>query len=118
MPFRPLRQVRSLTGAFADILAGTPTEDFIQVILTDETPLIDPMKRLRATYPNACHLAYARQARGPQKPLRSVAARAAVTPIEMIADFLNVVRGREPDGAELAIVADKLHAADFAEDRA
>jgi exonuclease SbcD len=35
----------------------------------------------------------------------------------MIADFLNVVRGREPDGAELAIVADKLHAAIVAEGR-
>lgn len=116
VPFRPLRQVRSLTGAFADILAGTPTEDFIQVILTDETPLIDPMKRLRATYPNACHLAYARQARATEA-IALGSARAAVTPIEMIADFLNVVRGREPDGAELAIVADKLHAANVAEGR-
>ncbi len=116
VPFRPLRQVRSLTGAFADILAGTPTEDFIQVILTDETPLIDPMKRLRATYPNACHLAYARQARATEA-IALGAARAAVTPMEMIADFLNVVRGREPDGAELAIVADKLHAANVAEGR-
>ena len=116
LPFRPLRQVRSLTGAFADLLAGTPSNDFVQAILTDETPLIDPMKRLRATYPNACHLAYSRQARSPEN-MSLGAGRAAVTPIEMVSDFLRIVRGREPDGAEVAIVADKLHAAAVAEDR-
>ena len=116
LPFRPLRQVRSLTGAFADLLAGTPSDDFVQAILTDETPLIDPMKRLRATYPNACHLAYSRQARSPEN-MSLGAGRAAVTPIEMVSDFLRIVRGREPDGAEVAIVADKLHAAAVVEDR-
>ncbi len=109
VPFRPIRQVRSLTGAFSDLLEGTPSDDFIQAILTDENPLIDPMKRLRATYPNACHLAYARQERAAEaKGLGS--GRAAVTPIEMIGDFVKVVRGREPNATEVAIVAEKLHA--------
>ena len=116
VPFRPLRKVRSLTGAFADLLAGTPSEDFIQAILTDKIPLIDPMKRLRATYPNACHLAYSRQERSPEN-MSLGAGRAAVTPIEMVSDFLKAVRGREPDGAEVVIIAGKLHAAAVAEDR-
>lgn len=115
--FRPIRQVRSLTGKFSDLLAGTPSEDFIQANLTDENPLIDPMKRLRATYPNACHLAYDRLARAPEaKALGN--GRAAVTPIEMVGDFVKVVRGREPNTAEVAIVADKLHAAASGEEQA
>lgn len=117
VPFRPLRQVCSLTGAFADLLAGTPSEDFIQAILTDEIPLIDPMKRLRAIYPNACHLAYARQTRAPEAGAVG-AGRPAITPIDMFGDFLKAVRGRAPDGAEVAIIAEKLHAADADEDRA
>ena len=36
--------------------------------------------------------------------------RATVTPIEMIGDFVKVVRGREPNATEVAIVAEKLHA--------
>ena len=110
VPFRPVRQVRSLTGAFSDLLAGTPSEDFIQVILTDEIPLIDPMKRLRTTYPNACHLAYDRQARAPEIKMLG-GGRAKVTPIEMVGDFMKVVCGREPNSAEVALVANKLHAA-------
>lgn len=116
VPFRPLRTVRSLTGAFAELLAGVPSEDLIQAILTDESPIIDPMKRLRATYPNACHLAYCRQARTQENILLG-AARAAVSPVEMVNHFLKAVRGREPDGAEAAVIADKLHAAEVAEDR-
>ena len=116
VPFRPIRQVRSLTGAFSDLLAGTPSEDFIQAILTDESPLIDPMKRLRATYPNACHLVYARQARAPETKALG-AGRAAVTPIEMVGDFMKVVCGRGPNTAEAAIVAEKLHAAAYGEEQ-
>ncbi|MDF2142648.1 exonuclease SbcCD subunit D [Paenirhodobacter sp. CAU 1674] len=117
VPFRPLRQVRSLTGAFAELLAGTPSDDFVQAILTDETPLIDPMKRLRVTYPNTCHLTYARQGRTPETKALG-AGRAAVTPIEMVGDFLKAVRGGAPSDAELAIAADRLHAGNTAEDRA
>ncbi|MBL4918663.1 exonuclease SbcCD subunit D [Szabonella alba] len=116
LPFRPLRQVRSLTGAFADLLAGTPSEDFIQAILTDASPLIDPMKRLRVTYPNACHLAYAKQARAQEVKTLGTGS-AVVTPVEMIGDFLKVVRGRDASGPEMAILADKLHVAVSAEDR-
>ncbi|MCC1482403.1 exonuclease SbcCD subunit D [Roseibaca sp. Y0-43] len=116
VPFRPNRQVRSLTGAFSDLLAGTPSKDFIQAILADEVPLIDPMKRLRAIYPNACHLAYARQARAPEAKAFG-AGRAATTPIEMIHDFIKVVRGREPNAEEVAIVGDKLHAAASGEEQ-
>ena len=113
VPFRPLRQVRSLTGAFADLLAGTPSGDFVQAILTDENPLVDPMKRLRATYPSACHLAYSRQPRRLES-MGLGAGRAAVTPIEIVSNFLKLVRGRDPDGAEVAIIADKLHATEVA----
>ena len=115
--FRPIRQVRSLTGAFSDLLAGTPSEDFIQAILTDENPLIDPMKRLRAAYPNACHLTYDRQGRAPENKMLS-GERAAVTPIDMVGDFIKVVRGREPNASEVEIVADKLHAAASGEEHA
>ncbi len=39
------------SGVFSALLAGTLSEDFIQAILTDENPLLDPMKGLRAAYP-------------------------------------------------------------------
>lgn len=55
--------------------------------------------------------------RGRQKIWCQGAGRAAVMPIEMVSNFLKVVRGREPDGAEVEMIADKLHAAEVADDR-
>lgn len=106
--FRPLRQVRSLTGAFDDLMAGTASDDFIQAVLTDAHPLIDPMKRLRELYPNACHLSYARQGRAPETKALG-AGRVAVTPLEMIGEFLDTVRDEGMSEAETAIVTDRLH---------
>lgn len=74
------------------------------------------LHRSRVMGVNACHLAYSRQARA-QENIVLGAGRAAVLPVEMVNNFLKVVRGREPDGAEGAIIADKLHAAEVAEDR-
>ena len=43
--------------------------------------------------------------------------RAAGTPIEMIGDFVKVVRGREPNATEVAIVSEKLHAVTSGEEQ-
>ena len=48
IPFKPLREIRVLRGKLADLIAsGTPSKDFIKVVLTDESSLIDPMKKIR-----------------------------------------------------------------------
>lgn len=108
LPFRPLRQVRRLTGALTDLLAGPPSDDFIQIVLTDDTPQIDPMQRLRTPYPNVCHLSYARQTRAPETKSLGVAA-AALTPLDMVSQFIALVDARDPNADELALLADQLH---------
>lgn len=113
--FRPIRQARSLTGAFSELLEGTPSEDFVQAILTDAVPIMDPMKRLRATYPNACHLTYARQAHAPETKALGTG-RATVTPMEMVGLFLERVRGQGLSADDLAIIEDTLHAVATQED--
>lgn len=108
VPFHPVRQVRSLSGSFEELMAGTPSEDFVQVVLSDEHPLIDPMKRLREIYPYACHLSYAGHARGLEGRAPG-GRRAASTPTDMIGNFLGAVRGEGLTAEEAMIVADKLH---------
>ncbi len=108
LPFHPLRQVRRLTGALTDLLAGPPSDDFIQIVLTDDTPQIDPMQRLRTPYPNVCHLSYARQTRAPETKSLGVAA-AALTPLDMVSQFIALVDARDPNADELALLADQFH---------
>lgn len=59
-----LHDVREITGKF-DELTGLSAytqqnrEDYLRVVLTDETRVVNPMENLRQIYPNVLELAYA-----------------------------------------------------------
>lgn len=50
----PLRQLRELKGTFEELMAPEtdPSEDYLQITLTNESPVIDAMPKLRAKFPN------------------------------------------------------------------
>jgi len=108
VPFEPLRHVRALTGNHAELLLAAPSNDFVKAILTDTVPVIDGMKRLREVFPNACDLVYARDERGTgMKPLDGQFAKAA-DPIEVVGDFLELVRDERLSEKETEVIAQAL----------
>ncbi|MEO1265697.1 MAG: exonuclease SbcCD subunit D C-terminal domain-containing protein [Pseudomonadota bacterium] len=106
IPFQPLRGVRTLRGRLDELLAdGTPpSNDFIQFELTDPHRLIDPMKRLRDRFPNACGLVYAALERKPAEAAGGVPSTEPETPADVVGAFLNAVRQSGPTEAEQAIL--------------
>jgi len=108
IPLKPIRGVRVLRGRHAELLLAERSADFVKAVLTDETPLIDPMKRLREVFPNACQLTYDRDERAPD--IKSVAPRVTkvADPIELIGDFLEQVRSERMSDRELKLVASAL----------
>ncbi|QKO30024.1 exonuclease SbcCD subunit D [Caproicibacterium lactatifermentans] len=55
----PPHDVRVLSGRFEELLAAakeTPSKDYLQVRLTDTSPVFQPMDQLRTYYPNLLHL--------------------------------------------------------------
>ena len=109
IPFVPPRQVRVMTGRFAELAAGEPSDDFIRFVLTDDGHVMDAMNRLRAVYPNACTLSYAFEERAPEVKSLGPAPHRAATPREVIAGFLDLLRGEPLAEAEDAIIAGALH---------
>ncbi|MHA6687649.1 exonuclease SbcCD subunit D [Mesorhizobium sp. A556] len=109
IPFVPLRSVCVLRGHLDDLLAGAPSNDIIKVILADEVPRIDPMKRLREIYPHACQLTYARDERPIHTTLAESVDLRASQPMDVIGDFLQQVRGERLSTAELPLVSSALH---------
>ncbi len=62
-PLRPLRDLRVLRGSYWELsllanYEGTPREDYLQILLTDEEEVPEALGRLRAIYPNLLHLTY------------------------------------------------------------
>lgn len=108
VPLRPLRQVRTIRGKLLELLAAAEvSNDIVRVVLTDDTPQIDPMKRIRAVYPNAVQLAYERNERPVELHLEEQ--RAAIDdPQTLSSEFLEFIRGEPLSDAEGQIVASAL----------
>lgn len=107
IPIAPLRAVRTIRGTLAELLAAPePSADFIRIVLTDETPQIDPMKRMREIYPNAVQLAYERERRLSEP--RADLERASNTPQRIVADFIGFVRENPLSEEEAALVEAQL----------
>lgn len=110
IPFKPLHAVRVVTGKHADLLLAEPSDDFVKAVLTDDAPVIDAMKRLRAVFPNACELTYRRDEHAPE--IKSLAGRSVkvADPIEVISDFLGVIRNDPITETEQAVIASAFRA--------
>ncbi len=104
LPFRPLRGVRTVKGKHAELLLAEPSEDFVKVVLTDDAPLIDGMKRLRAVFPNACELRYERDQRAPEMKALGGGRAKVADPLEVMSDFLAFVREEALSDRERDIV--------------
>jgi len=119
IPFQPLRGVRLAEGKHAELMTAPPSEDFVKVVLTDETPVIDAMKRLRDTvFPNACELSYKRDARAPEtKSLTRRTAKMA-EPSDLIRAFLEDVGAEQMSDEEANVIALALHEIRQGEDAA
>jgi exonuclease SbcD len=115
IPFAPARCVRVLRGSLAELLGAAPSEDFVKAELTDAAPLIEPMKRLRAVFPNACELAYVRDQRAPEIKSAPMTTARLADPLAMIDDFLDQVRGERLSAAERGEVEAALEALQRAE---
>ena len=63
VPLTPLHDLRVIRGSFAEVTnkafyEGTATDDYLQVILTDEEDVPEAIGRLRIVYPNIMKLTY------------------------------------------------------------
>jgi exonuclease SbcD len=54
--FSPRRDMRTVEGTMADIEQQELNEDYVFVRLLDEAPVLAPMEKVRAVYPNAMHV--------------------------------------------------------------
>ena len=80
----------------AELLLSERSTDLVKVVLTDELPLVDPMKQLREVFPNACHLSYARDERKPDNGSRLPDQARINDPRQVIGDFVELGSRRAP----------------------
>lgn len=115
IPFKPLRRVRVVKGLHAELLLNENSDDIVKAILTDETPVIDAMKRLRSVFPNACDMTYARDEQTKERKSFEARAVAMAKPIDVVNDFLKLVRDQLMTDDEARVLVSALSALEKAE---
>lgn len=92
------RDMRRISGKIEDLEQHSVNEDYVYVTLTDENPVLFPMERIRAVYPNAMHvdrIASTRaQLNGENKEELTVAKK-ELKPVELFSAFYEEVRGEK-----------------------
>ncbi len=116
LPFTPIRRARVLRGKHAELLLADPSSDFVKAVLTDDTPVIDGMKRLRGAFPNVCELIYARDERPREKKPADGIAVAAAEPVEVVRNFLLEVGLEAISETEQEVVSASLSRLQLKED--
>jgi len=91
------RDMRTVEGLMADIERHERNDDYVFVRLLDEAPVLYPMERVRAVYPNAMHVT---RAAGLPRPIGEAAGnagedRAQMDDLTLFKAFYKEVRGSE-----------------------
>ena len=55
IPLIPPHEMREISGSFAELMQMPPSEDYLQLIITDEEPPADAVRQLRTVFPNLLH---------------------------------------------------------------
>lgn len=110
IPLIPLRDMRVIRGPINELLSpsvyeGTDTEDYIQVILTDEEDILDSMGKIRTVYPNVMHLEYDNLRYQEMKSGTTVEDPAQKTHLELFREFYLLQNNIELDDEKMAIVS-------------
>ncbi|HEX7055809.1 MAG TPA: exonuclease SbcCD subunit D [Bacilli bacterium] len=106
--FAPLRDMRTIAAPIAEIEKHAPSDDYVFVTLLNDNPVLFPMERVRAVYPNALHVERrVAVANTDTNGGENVAARRRETdPTALFAAFYQEVLQVTPDEAKLRMFAD------------
>lgn len=112
---KPVHDMRKIRGTMEQILqaaSGTRDLDYIQVSLTDEDELYNPMEMLRSVYPNVMELILTKNLVREEQQNEKRQADRSRTPMQMFEDFYREVRREEMDEARKDLILEIMKEAE------
>ena len=113
LPLIPLRKMRKLKGDLTNltdpmVVSMEPCEDYLQITLTDEEELIDPIGTLRRVYPNVMQLLFEKREKETAGAFTASNDMADKPITELFADFYELIRGQRPDEARKQVIKEVI----------
>ena len=110
----PLRDMQRISGKFADILLkakSTPSQNYVQIELTDSGAIFDPMAQLKDYYPNLLNLTRKRSQSIGDERGNQHAKSALLSETELFEQFAKQVLGEELSVDETRVASDLIEQA-------
>lgn len=105
--FIPEKDMRTVEGTIDEINAHEPSEDYVFVKLRDKTPVMHPMEKVRAIYPNAMHVE--RQTFFAESKKETPEMKSQLTDLELFESFYTEMKGEQADDETKALFEKVLH---------
>ncbi len=92
IPLTPRHDLREIRGTYEEVTLkknyeNTPTDDYIQVVLTDEEDVVDAMAKLRVIYPNLMKLSYDNKRTREQRDVSGTENVESRSPLDLFEEF-------------------------------
>lgn len=108
----PLHEMRVLKGRLEDVLRQGQEEwkeekgreDYIQVVLTDEAELLDPIGTLRSVYPNIMQIVLEKNLKEENAAFEVLENAEKKTTAELFCDFYEMLKGERPDEEQMEVI--------------
>jgi DNA repair protein SbcD/Mre11 len=111
LPFRPLRDVRSVRGSLSELTAMPYSEDYVHATVTDEITPLDAVGSLRITYPRLLGMAISNSRTNIEVNTAEIELAEALDPLEHFIDFYRAQNnGVYPDEERVGIIRDIIRA--------
>jgi exonuclease SbcD len=117
VPLHPRRDLREIRGSYMELMdrrnyAGTATEDYLQVTLTDTEELLDPMGTLRSVYPNVLQIIIDKNVSFAETEYESRLTGRQKSTAELFSDFYEMLKGEPLDEIRRGYVEDAAREAE------
>ena len=105
LPLESKRALRRLEGPLEELLEhAQPSDDYIYVILTDETPQFNAAAKLRSVYPNLVKLEFAPRTQNKQTHQLTGEDISQKSLLQLFDDFYQVVHNRSMNEEECSVM--------------
>lgn len=119
LPLKPLHEMRCIKGRLSDLISNevqllneAGREDYLQVTLTDEAELIDPMGTLRSVYPNVLQLLFEKNIKTQEEGFESSVYTVKKSIVELFSEFYEMLKGEPMDDKRKSAVEEAATAAE------
>ena len=113
LELKPLHRMRKVKGRLEEVISPAvcecfDKEDYLQVTLTDEDELIDPIGTLRSVYPNVMQLLFDKKEKESDGEYSVTEMVEKKTTEELFEDFYYLIREKEMDDARKSVIRDVI----------